>query len=509
MQPDMRSEDKGTVSLKLLAPPFVLAEQSGGTMRLRPAVARGIAARTSGIVDLVLLSLTLIYFALWVSGVPYAIDPFGILSARMSIGHFVALAFCWIIWRTIFFYCGLYTWQHIQSAKGVVGRAVLAAGISALVAGEVISTQWHHGHFVRMTLYFWIASICCALTSRAAIGAFHLYVRPHLRSTRNALVVGSGERAAHVCEELRVHPEWDYRVLGFVDSAPAESFGSTEKVLGRISDLEDILMRQVVDEVIVALSVKSHYAAIERVIAACERVGVQVQYSEDLFDVSWSGHCHRGDQEQRKVVLKMVREDYRHRLKRALDILGALVGLILCAPLFLMVAILIKATSKGPVIFKQERYGLGKRIFRIYKFRTMHENAEAAQSALEHMNQNAGPVFKIFQDPRVTRVGRWLRKTSIDELPQLFNILKGEMSLVGPRPLNMRDVGRFSEAWLMRRFSVKPGLTCLWQISGRSNISFDRWIALDLHYIDNWSLLMDLKILVMTIPAVARGTGAA
>ena len=139
----------------------------------------------------------------------------------------------------------------------------------------------------------------------------------------------------------------------------------------------------------------------------------------------------------------------------------------------------------------------------------MVENAEAAQAALEHMNDNSGPVFKIFKDPRVTKLGAILRRTSIDELPQLFNVLMGEMSLVGPRPLTLRDVGRFSEAWLMRRFSVKPGITCLWQISGRSNISFDRWIALDLHYIDHWSLRMDLRILAGTLPAVLRGTGAA
>jgi exopolysaccharide biosynthesis polyprenyl glycosylphosphotransferase len=205
----------------------------------------------------------------------------------------------------------------------------------------------------------------------------------------------------------------------------------------------------------------------------------------------------------------MVTDDYRHGIKRCIDLLGALFGLILLKPLFLVVAILIKATSKGPVFFRQERYGLGKRIFRIYKFRTMVENAEAAQAALEHMNENSGPVFKIFKDPRITKIGGILRRTSIDELPQLFNVLVGEMSLVGPRPLNLRDVGRFSEAWLMRRFSVKPGLTCLWQISGRSNISFDRWIELDLHYIDHWSLEMDIKILARTIPVVLKGTGAA
>jgi exopolysaccharide biosynthesis polyprenyl glycosylphosphotransferase len=508
MHTQLQSEDRGEVTLKIVTP-FDLGERERATLRLRPTVAQGLAGPVSGIIDLALLSLILIEFALWAGGAKYIGNPVELLSARMTVGHLFVLAFCCMIWRTIFYYCGLYSWQHIQSAKGVVVRVVVATGMSALVSGQVIASQWHHGHFLRVSMYFWLAAMCCALTSRAVIASFQLYVRPHLRRTRNAVVVGGGDRAARIFEELRSHTDWDYRVLGFVDSTAAETSELSEKILGRISDLEEILMRQVVDEVIVALSIKTHYSTIERVIAVCERVGVQVQYCEDLFDVSWSGHCHVGDIEQRRVILKMVHEDYRLRIKRVLDIMGALFGLILCTPLFIVVAILIKATSKGPIIFKQERYGLGKRIFRIYKFRTMVEDAEAAQAALEQMNENSGPVFKIFKDPRVTPIGRFLRRTSIDELPQLFNVLKGEMSFVGPRPLNMRDVGRFSESWLMRRFSVKPGLTCLWQVSGRSNVSFDRWIALDLHYIDHWSLQMDLKILVMTIPAVLRGTGAA
>jgi exopolysaccharide biosynthesis polyprenyl glycosylphosphotransferase len=460
-------------------------------------------------VDLFVLSATLIYFALWAVYARPAVDPLALLSMRMSIAHFCMLAFCWMIWRAIFFYCGLYTWQHVQSAPAVTGRVLLATGLCALVEAQVIAWQWRHGHFLRIMLYTWIVSALLALISRMSIGAFHLYVRPHLRSTRNAVIVGSGTAAARVSDELTAHAKWKYSILGVVDSAPAEIAGTSLRILGRIGDLEEILMRQVVDEVIVTLPLKSHYATIERVIAVCERVGVQVQYPEDPFDISWSGHCHRSDQDHRKVILKMVREDYRHRIKRAVDIAGALFGLIACAPVFLIAAILIKSTSRGPVLFRQERYGLGKRTFSIYKFRTMVENAEAAQAALEHMNQNSGPVFKIFKDPRITGVGAFLRKTSIDELPQLINVLKGEMSLVGPRPLNMRDVNRFSEAWLMRRFSVKPGLTCLWQISGRSNVSFDRWIALDLHYIDHWSLQLDFRILAMTLPAVIKGTGAA
>ena len=230
----------------------------------------------------------------------------------------------------------------------------------------------------------------------------------------------------------------------------------------------------------------------------------------------WSSTRHASDYLERADSIPHRREGEATLLefipagtRRILDLsIAALVLLVFSIPMGIIAAC-VRLTSNGKALFSQKRVGRNGRLFRIYKFRTMVENAEAAQAALENMNQNSGPVFKIFKDPRVTRVGAFLRKTSIDELPQLINVLKGEMSLVGPRPLNMRDVGRFSEAWLMRRFSVKPGLTCLWQISGRSNVSFDRWIALDLHYIDHWSLQLDFKILAMTLPVVIKGTGAA
>lgn len=509
MRSELQSEFEGTASLKLAISPWTLRKPAQSAFGLRSPVARGIAGRFSGIVDLCVLSATLIYLALWAVDARPAADPVTLLSMRMSVSHFCMLAFCWIIWRSIFFYSGLYTWQHIQTAQSVASRVLLATGLCALIESRIIATQWHHGHSLRILLCAWVLSFLGAVISRIAIAAFCLYVRPYLRRTRNAVIVGNVATATQASDDLNAHPEWKYKILGVVNPVPMETEDEHFRILGQIGDLEDILMRQVVDEVIVTLPVKSHYAAIERIIATCERVGVQVQYLEDLFDVSWSNHCHRANEDAPHVVLKMVSEDYRHGIKRALDIAGALFGLILCAPLFLVVAVLIKCTSKGPVLFRQERHGLGRRIFSIYKFRTMFENAEAAQAGLEHMNQNSGPVFKIFKDPRVTPIGAFLRKTSIDELPQLINILKGEMSLVGPRPLNKRDVSRFSEAWLMRRFSVKPGLTCLWQISGRSNISFDRWIALDLHYIDHWSLQLDFKILAMTLPAVFKGTGAA
>jgi exopolysaccharide biosynthesis polyprenyl glycosylphosphotransferase len=209
------------------------------------------------------------------------------------------------------------------------------------------------------------------------------------------------------------------------------------------------------------------------------------------------------------VSLKVVQDDYRLVVKRGIDIAGAVIGLVALGPVMLVIAAFIRLTSSGPALFTQERYGLHKRRFRMYKFRTMVTNAEELQAKLESKNEAQGPVFKIRNDPRITKIGRILRKTSLDELPQFLNVLWGQMSLVGPRPLPKRDVARFDDASLMRRFSVKPGLTCLWQINGRSDTDFDRWIELDLKYIDGWSLGLDLRILAKTIPAIIKGTGAA
>jgi len=267
-------------------------------------------------------------------------------------------------------------------------------------------------------------------------------------------------------------------------------------------------MHAVVDEVLIALPVKSHYAAIQRTIDECERAGVESRYSPDVFVSRLARPCVESLDGEAAVAMKVVNDDYRVAIKRMIDIVGAGLGLLVLAPLLLAIAVAIVTTSPGPVIFGQERYGWRKRRFIMYKFRTMVTDAEALQATLESRNEAEGPVFKLSDDPRVTPLGRILRKTSLDELPQLWNILRGEMSLIGPRPLPLRDVNRFSDAWLMRRFSVLPGLTGLWQVSGRSNLPFGEWMQLDLQYIDGWSLALDLNILLRTIPAVLRGTGA-
>jgi len=183
--------------------------------------------------------------------------------------------------------------------------------------------------------------------------------------------------------------------------------------------------------------------------------------------------------------------------------------LVVLSPFLAAVAIVIKMNSAGPIFFRQKRVGLNKRQFTMFKFRTMVPDAEQLQETLLHQNEMSGPVFKIKHDPRVTMIGRILRKTSIDELPQLLNVLKGDMSLVGPRAMSVRDYEFFDQDWQRRRFSVRPGITCLWQVNGRNSIPFEQWMELDMQYIDKWSLWLDFKILARTIPAVLRGTGAA
>jgi exopolysaccharide biosynthesis polyprenyl glycosylphosphotransferase len=195
--------------------------------------------------------------------------------------------------------------------------------------------------------------------------------------------------------------------------------------------------------------------------------------------------------------------------KQIIDVVGASVALLAALPILLIIALAVKLTSPGPVFFRQERSGLNGSPFTLYKFRTMVTNAEQLQHELAAMNEMSGPVFKVTDDPRITKLGKFLRKYSLDELPQLINVARGEMSLVGPRPLPVNEVKRFNDLAHRRRLSVKPGLTCIWQIKGRNKISdFKDWVRLDLEYIDSWTLWLDFKILLLTVPAVLRGTGA-
>jgi exopolysaccharide biosynthesis polyprenyl glycosylphosphotransferase len=274
--------------------------------------------------------------------------------------------------------------------------------------------------------------------------------------------------------------------------------------------LAEFLRRTVVDEAVVYLPFASFYGHWSEVASLCAHHGIIVRLNSDTFGLSNTRWLAEEVGDGHYIATKTgAGEAWPLAVKRALDIVLSSVLLLFLAPVLIGVSIAIKLTSPGPVLFFQERIGINKRRFRICKFRTTVPNAEGLMPSLESENEVSGPVFKIRNDPRITPIGRFLRRSSIDELPQLFNVLKGEMSLVGPRPLPVRDYEGFSEDWQRRRFSIRPGITCLWQVNGRSAISFDQWMLLDLKYMDEWSLWLDLKILARTVPAVMRGSGAA
>jgi exopolysaccharide biosynthesis polyprenyl glycosylphosphotransferase len=431
-----------------------------------------------------------------------------LLALRVSLGNVLIAAVCVTSWRTILMGMGVYTPSRTRSLADYIFRCIMGLNACAGVVGLVEVARHQSSTAWQTVALFWTTNLLLLGTARILLFSFDHLLRPALRRTRNLIIVGSGERARRVFEELKGHHEWDYRLVGYVDSDPQASYVPAEMILGGMESLEEILMHMVVDEVVIALPMKSQYETVGQAIGVCQMLGVQSQYFTDHFGNSVTKRRSSTGSDGSRMVLEVVTHDYRLHLKRMLDLgLGSL-GILVLSPLFLATALAVKLTSPGPMMFRQKRIGLNKRSFSMLKFRSMCIDAEARQAAVEHLNEIKGPTFKIKNDPRLTPIGNFIRRLSLDELPQLFNVVAGDMSLVGPRPLPLRDVERFSEAWLMRRFSVKPGVTCLWQIMGRSNTDFERWMELDLQYIDNWSLSLDFMILLKTIPAVVTSRGA-
>lgn len=328
------------------------------------------------------------------------------------------------------------------------------------------------------------------------------------------IIVGANDRTHRLVSSLLRHARFGYHIIGIIedDASRLKCLGEFEHRLmhlGGFKDLEKVLAEHVVDEVHICLPVRSCYELIQSMANFCVGLGISVRLVADLFPLrmATSRVCHIENIPM--LSLSTAPESgFQLALKRLLDVTVSFVLLILFAPLFLVLALLIKMDSPGPAFFSQERVGLNQRRFRMIKFRSMVSNAEALRESLEDLNEADGPVFKIKNDPRVTRLGRFLRKSSVDELPQLINVLKGEMSLVGPRPLPPGEIEKYS--WdQRRRLSVKPGMTGLWQVSGRSDLKFKEWVDLDLSYIDDWSILQDFMILLKTFRAVFQARGAA
>lgn len=325
----------------------------------------------------------------------------------------------------------------------------------------------------------------------------------------NLLIVGTGRRAQDFIRMVKDHSNWGLRIVGLIDDEHGMYGKEIEgyRVLGRLKDIPFILHRKVIDRVIFVVP-RLWLHRLDDVILACEREGISTSISMDLYDL----RIAKMRQTNFDGVPLLEFETFNARewqmfLKRMMDIFLSGILLILASPIYLITALAIKINSRGPIFFNQVRCGVNGRKFTLYKFRSMIVGAEMKKKYVEKLNEMDGPVFKIKNDPRITRVGRIIRKLSIDELPQLLNVLKGDMSIVGPRPPLPVEVEMY-QVWQRRRLSMKPGITCVWQVSGRNHINFDRWMEMDLEYLDNWSLWLDLKILIKTFFVVLTGYGA-
>jgi exopolysaccharide biosynthesis polyprenyl glycosylphosphotransferase len=322
------------------------------------------------------------------------------------------------------------------------------------------------------------------------------------------LVVGTDERACKLGETLEASRKWGYHVIGYlrVDGGPVAV--PPDRLLGRLEELPRLLEQDgLADEVIFSTPARE-LAAYEDVVLYCQEVGVRTRIAADVIPFAASNVSLEFLEQVPLISFSSVPEhSWPVVVKRVLDFTVAAVGLALLWPFMLLVAAAVKFSSPGPVFYRQVRCGLNGRRFLLTKFRTMIDGAEDKLWEIRHLNEMDGPVFKMRNDPRVTPLGRYLRKFSIDELPQLWNVIKGEMSIVGPRAPLPEEVENYSVSQ-RRRLSVKPGITCLWQVSGRNEINFQQWMEMDLQYIDNWSVWLDLRIMLKTIPAVFTGRGA-
>jgi exopolysaccharide biosynthesis polyprenyl glycosylphosphotransferase len=392
---------------------------------------------------------------------------------------------------------------HLASA--VIAGALIAVGLFAAVA-------LFREHRVNRSLIGTISGVSALSLFAWRVGAAGL-LRHYTQKgyDRHYVIIGGAHtESLALARYLEGIPGSVFEVRGFVSDDPGDVGRTMDrwKVLGRTDEIPALAIRDPIDEVYLfpeAVDGEKSRALLEQ----CESMGVTVHFRLSMFDQLISRLTVEETGGRDFLTFSTApRAEIPLSLKRLVDLLFAALLLVLLAPFLLAVAVLVRLTSRGPAVFRQERAGMNGRPFTLYKFRTMVQGSELRRMELEDRNELDGPAFKIKADPRVTLLGRFLRKTSIDELPQLWNVVKGDMSLVGPRPLPVYEVEKF-ERWQRRRMSMRPGITCLWQIRGRNRVtSFEEWMKMDLEYVDRWSLGLDLKILLLTIPAVLGGKGA-
>jgi exopolysaccharide biosynthesis polyprenyl glycosylphosphotransferase len=437
-----------------------------------------------------------------------------ILEATFKIEDALGLVVLIIGWIGIYDYFIRYRADRLvglnTQLKNLI-KATSCATLWLLIIGVVFTVESLN---VLNLLIFYGVVTTIGILSRLFLRLLLISARRSGYNYRYLLVIGSNRIARDIASRIERKTELGYKIVGFVAETPEarEEWENSPHgecgILGMLEDLRKILTEERVDELFVCLPVEARFSDIARIIQNARDLGIVVRIMPDFADDYLYKNLHVEEFEN-EYVITLFREQMLLQLllKRLLDLFVAIFGLIILFPLMALSAILIKVTSPGPIFFVQKRVGMNKREFKLYKFRSMVANAEERKSELLHLNERDGPAFKIDNDPRITPLGRFLRKTSIDELPQLFNVLTGKMSLVGPRPPLPEEVEKYE--WLFRkRLSVKPGITCIWQISGRNKVSFDRWMEMDHEYIEKWTVWFDLQILLKTIPAVLFSRGA-
>lgn len=443
-------------------------------------------------------------------GVLTAISPTLFPSPLHPFDRYLVLLFLILpFWALMLYSAGFYrSHRTLPLAEEIWAATKVAIGGTAVLALLVYGLRLD---FVSRWLLVVFAAVNFGFlaTEKVILRLTSRWVRARGYNFRTVLLVGTGQKAAQLADFLEAHPHWGFRVIGYLDD---ENGGEIRRAnrwpsLGRITDFESVLLKEVVDEVVFVIE-KGKLSAYEEALLVAERHGVRAHVSLDIFPHVFARPVlEELDGVPLLSFTTTPSNPGQLLIKRGVDLAVSLALSLVTLPIQVFAAIAIRLTSSGPVFFRQVRCGLNGRHFTLLKFRTMDSDAEDRLLEISHLNEMSGPVFKASKDPRLTPVGRILRRLSIDELPQLWNVIRGDMSLVGPRPPLPEEVSHY-EPWQRRRLSMSPGLTCLWQVSGRNEVDFDRWMALDLKYIDTWSPMLDVKILLKTVPAVLSGRGA-
>lgn len=454
--------------------------------------------------DLLVTALSLVAAVLIRSAFEPSPDSLALIKRHIPI-----LYFALPLWYALLHWNGMYESHRTNTTLKVCWCAAKAVG-EGIVLIILMAYLFKVAPISRSILaLFALINVGLLVLEKALLKEILHALRERGYNFRTVLIVGSGVRALSVARKIRSHPEWGFQIYGLLSAMPEDVGRELEglRVVGTTEDLQKTISLNPIDEVHIALPLLN-LDAITRMLEICEEQGVRARVMMDLYSPTIS-RMHLEDFGGTAMLTFTANpvESWPLLLKAAFDRVAAVALLLFLWPLFVLIAVLIKIDSPGPVFFVQERVGLYKRRFRMYKFRTMVKNAEELRAQLADRNELSGPVFKIRNDPRCTRVGRILRIASLDELPQLINVAKGEMSFIGPRPPLPSEIVLY-KPWQYRRLSMKPGISGLWQVSGRNEIDFERWMELDLEYIDNWSLGLDFKILLKTFPAVLLGRGA-